>query len=102
MESGCTLVTSLYLVVVGVLAVNSCLTLVTPWTVACQPPLSMEFSSSEYWSGLPFLSSGNLPDPGMETESPALQAEPLLSEPQGKPHCTFTNILEMLSPGCPW
>ena len=45
---------------------------VTPWTVAHQAPLSMGFSRQEYWSGLPFPSSGDLPDPGMEPTSPAL------------------------------
>ena len=47
----------------------------TPWTVACQAPLSMEFSRQEYWNGLPFPSPGDLPDPGMESQSPALQAD---------------------------
>ena len=45
----------------------------------------MEFSRQEYWSGLPFPSPGDLPDPGMEPLSPALQAEALPSEPPGKP-----------------
>ena len=45
----------------------------TPWTVAYQAPSSMEFSRQEYWSGLPFPSPGNLPDPGIEPGSPALQ-----------------------------
>ena len=44
----------------------------TPWTVAYHTPLSMGFSKQEYWSGLPFPSPGNLPDPGMEPRSPAL------------------------------
>ena len=52
---------------------------------ACQPPLSMEFSRQEYWSGLLFPSPGDLPDPGIEPGSPALQAESLPSEPLGKP-----------------
>ena len=47
-----------------------CLTLVSPWTVACQVPLSMEFFMQENWSGLPFPPPGNLPDPGAEPESP--------------------------------
>ena len=47
---------------------------VTPWTIAHQAPLSMEFSSQEYWSGLPFPFPGDLPDPGIEPVSPALQA----------------------------
>ena len=57
----------------------------TPWTVAYQAPLSMEFSRQEYWSGLPFPSPGDLPDPGIEPRSPALQADALTSEPPGKP-----------------
>ena len=55
----------------------------TPWTVAHQAPLSMGFSKQEYWSGLPFPSAGDLPDPGIELVSPALQADGLLSEPPG-------------------
>ena len=49
-----------------------------PQTVACQSPLSMEFSRQEYLSGLPFPSPGDLPNPGIETGSPALQADSLL------------------------
>ena len=56
-----------------------------PWTIAYQAPPSMEFSRQEYWSGLPFPSPGDLPDPGIEPESPALQADALLSEPPGNP-----------------
>ena len=58
----------------------------TPWTVACQAPLSMEFSRQESWSGLPCSSPGDLPDPGIEPWLPTLQADSLLSEPLGKPH----------------
>ena len=47
---------------------------VTPWTVAHQAPLSMEFSKQEYWSGLPYPSSGYLPGPGIEFGSPASSA----------------------------
>ena len=61
----------------GGLVAKLCLTLATPWTVACQAPLSMGFSRQEYWSGLPFLSPGDLPDPGIEPGSPALQADDL-------------------------
>ena len=50
----------------------SYLTLTTLWTVAAQVPLSMGFSREEYWSGLPFPSPGDLPDPGIEPGSPAL------------------------------
>ena len=57
----------------------------TPWIIAYQAPPSMEFSRQEYWSGLPFPSPGNLPDPGIEPMSPALQADTLPSEPPGKP-----------------
>ena len=56
----------------------------TPWTVAHQAPLSMGFSRQEYWSGLPFPSPGDLPDPGIEPRSPALEADALTSEPPGK------------------
>ena len=56
----------------------------TSWTIAQQAPLSMEFSRQEYWSGLPFPSPGDLPDPGTEPVSPKLQADSLLFEPLGK------------------
>ena len=52
----------------------------TPWTIAHQAPLSMEFSRQEYWSGLPFPSPGDLPDLGIEPGSPTLQADSLPSE----------------------
>ena len=58
---------------------------VIPWAVAHQTPLSMGFPRHEYWSGLPFPSPGDLPDPGMEPWSPALQADSLPTEPLGKP-----------------
>ena len=57
----------------------------TPWTVAHQAPLSMGFSRQEYWNGLPFPSPANLPDPGIEPRSPALQVDSLPSEPPRKP-----------------
>ena len=57
---------------------------VTQWTVACKTPLSMGFSRQEYWSGLPFPSSGDRPNPGIEPRSPALQTDSLLVEPWGK------------------
>ena len=56
----------LSLIVEVVLVAQSCLTLCNPWTVACQAPLSLEFSRQEYWSGFPFPSPGNLPDPSIE------------------------------------
>ena len=68
------------------LVAKSCPTLATPWTVACKAPLSMGFSRQEYWSGLPFPSPGDLLDPGIEPRYPALQADSLPTELQGKPH----------------
>ena len=56
----------------------------TPWTVAYQAPPSMGFSRQACWNGLPFPSPGDLPDPGIEAGSPALQADALQSEPPGK------------------
>ena len=53
----------------------------TLWTVAYQAPPSMGFSRQEYWSGLPFPSPGDLPNPGIESRSPPLEAEALTSEP---------------------
>ena len=58
----------------------------TPWTVAYQAPLSVEFSRQEYWSGLPYPCPGDLPNPRIEPRSPALQADTLPSEPPGKPN----------------
>ena len=58
------------------------------WIVACQAPLSMAFSRQEYWSGLPFPTLGDLPEPGIEPESllsPALAGELFTTEPPGKP-----------------
>ena len=69
---------------VKVLVAQSYPTLETPWTVAHQAPLFMEFSRQEYWSGLPFPSPRDLPNPGMEPGSPALQADSLPTEPSGK------------------
>ena len=56
----------------------------TPMTIAHKAPLSMRFPSQEYWSRLAFPSPGDLPNPGMDTWSPALQANSLPSEPPGK------------------
>ena len=66
-------------------SLQSYLTLFDP--MDCSPPVpwSIEFSRQEYWSGLPFPSPGDLPDPGIEPRSPALQADTLTSEPPGKP-----------------
>ena len=77
----------------------------TPWTVAYQAPPSMGFSRQEYWSGLPFPSPGDLPDPGIEPRSPALEADALTSEPPGQrkiniksitsPCGIFKNVIQM-------
>ena len=64
---------------------------VTPWTVVYQAPPSMGFSRQDYWSGLPFPSPGDLPDPEIEPGSSALQADALTSEPPGKPHRTLNS-----------
>ena len=69
------------LMVVKVLVIQSCPTLCSPTDCSLQTPLSMKFSSQEYWSGLPFPSLGDLPNPEIEPGSPALQADALLSEP---------------------
>ena len=75
----------LKLSLVKVKVTRSCLTLCSP--VNCSPPGSSihEFSRQEYWSGLPFPTSGDHPDPGLEPGSPALHTDSLLSEPSGKP-----------------
>ena len=75
----------------------------TPWTVAYQGPLSMGFSRQQYWSGLPFPSPGDLPDPGIEARFPALRADALPPEPPGKPGCPgFKSQLAHLLAVCPW
>ena len=68
----------------------------TPWTIACQTPPSMGFSGQEFWGGLTFPSPGELPDPGIEPGSLALQADALPSEPPGKP----LNKSRVFWPGC--
>ena len=79
---------------VKVLVTQLCPTLCNPWTVACQTPLSMEFSRQEYWSGLPFPPPGDLPDPGIEPASlmsPALEAGSLPLASPGKPYTPTQN-----------
>ena len=71
---------------------------VTPRIVAHQAPLSMGFSRQEYWSEVPFLSPGDLPDPGIKLGSPALQTDSLLSEPPGKPRCYATRSHSLEKP----
>ena len=73
----------------GDLVTKSCWTLMTAWTIACQSPLPMGVFRKEYWSGLPYPSPGDLPDPGIESRSPALQADSLPTELQGKTFLIF-------------
>ena len=61
-------------------------------TIACQAPLFMEFSRQEYWSGLPFPSPEDLPDPGIKPWSPALQADSLPFELQGNPMTEYMAV----------
>ena len=63
----------------------------TPWSVACQAPLSMG-QRQEYWSRLPFPSPGDLPDPGIKPGSPALQADSLPTKLQGSPTFDYRSI----------
>ena len=70
---------------VAVKLLSRVLLFATPWTVAYHTSPSTEFSRQEYWSGLPFPSPGDLPDPEIEPRSSALQADALLSEPPGNP-----------------
>ena len=70
---------------------------VTPWTAACQAPLSMEFSRQEYWSGLPFPSPGDLLNPCIKPMSPALQADSLPSESPGKPSALIISFLILIT-----
>ena len=69
---------------------------VTPWTIACQAPLSLGFSGQEYWSGLPCPSSGDFLDPGIEPGSLTLQAHSLPSEPPGWVAVPFSRGLTQL------
>ena len=78
------------------LVAKTCLTLATPWTIACQVPLSMEFPRRKHWSGLPFPPPGDLPNPGIEPRSPALQVDSLPSELPGKPKNTRVGSQSLL------
>ena len=68
----------------------------TPWTIACQAPLSTGSSRQEYWSGLPCLPPEDLPNPGIEPRSPALQVDLLPTEPPGMPKNTRVGSLSLL------
>ena len=74
-----------------------------PWTVARQAPLSLGFPRHEYWSGLPFLTLGDLPDPGIEPASPmspALQVDSLSTEPCGDNIVLVPAISQPFHPSC--
>ena len=76
----------------------------SPWTVACQPPLFMEFPRQEYWRGLPFCPPGDLPDLGIEAGCPALQVNFFPSEPSRKPPLSLISLkrptLHFVRPCC--
>ena len=74
---------------------------VTPWTVACQAPLSMAFHRQEYWSGLPFPPPGDLPDPGIKPRSPPLAGGFFTTEPPGKSSCYPNLTYYLLWPHLP-
>ena len=70
----------------------------TSWTVACQVPLSIEFPMQEYWSGLPFPPSGDLPNPEIEPGSLTLQADSLLSKPESDMlECITVTVVSLIS-----
>ena len=69
----------------------------TPWTLAHQTPLSMEFCRRECWSGIPFPSPAVLPNPGIKLGSPTLEADFLPSEPPGKPSFSVLSPLKIIT-----
>ena len=69
---------------------------VTPWTVARHAPLSMRFPGQEYWSGLPYPPSGDIPNPEIKPRSPTVQVDSLPAEPPGKPKNTGVGSLSLL------
>ena len=71
---------------------------VTPWAVAYQASPSVGFSRQEHWSGLPFPPAGDLPHPGIKPASPTLQADPIPSEPPGKPEVTRAMAYDKAGP----
>ena len=98
---------SIYLCIIWKWKLLSCVRLfTTPWTIAYQAPLSMEFSRPKYWNRWPFPSPGDLANPGIEPKSPTLQADSLSSEPPEKPiqkpktYCMLTSLF-IVSPEVP-
>ena len=73
------------------LVTQLCLSVCGPWTIACQAPLSMGFPRQEYWSGLPFPPSEDLPDPGIKPRYPVLQGNYSPLEPPGKPRAKIAS-----------
>ena len=76
--------------------------LATPWTIACQPLLLMEFFRQGYWSRLPFLIPGDLPDPGIEPMSPASPAGGFfitapLRTPRAEPRTELVTVINVVS-----
>ena len=73
---------------------------VTPWTVAHQVPLFLGFSWQEYWNGLPFPPTGDIPDPGIKPASPTLQADSSLAQPLESPraHLRILQKISVLGP----
>ena len=88
---------SLQIVKVKVKSLSRVWLFATPWTVAYQALQSMGFSRQEYWSGLPFPSPGDLPNPGIEPWSPALQTDALPSEPLGISWQISKSLMQKLS-----
>ena len=86
-----TLPTKVCLVKVKVKSLSHVQLFATPWTIAYQAPPSMGFSRQEYWSGLPFPSPGDVPNPRIELGSPAFQADALTSEPTGQQSYGFSS-----------
>jgi len=90
---------------VKMLVTQFCLTLVTYWTEVCKVPVSTEFSRKKCWSGQPFPSPGNLPNPGFEHWSPTLWAYSLPSEPLGTPssgdnYCLYMTEFSSVAQSC--
>ena len=85
-----------YIVYGGGLVTKSCPILATPWIVDCHAPLSLGFSRQEYWSGLPFPSPGDLPEPGIKPGSPALQVDSYRLSYEGSPSTTLEAPKEMV------